>query len=239
MAPQGRWRRWRWRVTAAAGALVAAALAAGVWAETTARRLHLDYRQGPAMSTSSLATRPAVVGGVDLTGMDYLPRVLAIHDGVLRTGFGACLLRSERPTILALGDSTTVQGSMEGKPSEFLETWPTRLPVGPDAQVCALAEVGYHPSDLATLVAAFGDRLRADRTVLLLCGNDLGGQAPRAFLEVAGSSSLVEAPRTFRYWRRLWSPWLAERSEAYRFASYTMASRSGRRSDVNPATPPI
>lgn len=212
-------------------ALVLAGTLGGI--EQWARRRHLDLWQGLNTGMPGTDTVPRSGHGVDLSDVDYVPRGFALTPTGFTSRWGACDLT--RPHWLALGDSTTTQTTDDGRPSDFANAWPRGVRTG-GPPVCVLAEVGYHPSDLVALVEALGDRLAPERTLLLLCGNDLGEVTPRRATNVQGRWALASPPTRFTVWKDAHWPWLFSHSEAWRFTTWQIALRTGRSSTL-PAAP--
>jgi lysophospholipase L1-like esterase len=213
------------RLALAASSLVLALAVAAAGAEAWVRWAGIESRAWPSIAFIGDPPR-------GLPGVDYLPRGFRLTDDGLRTPTGVCL-RDPGPgvqTLLVLGDSTTVQSTdAEGRPVENLATWPQQLPglLGAAWQVCTLAEMGYHPSDLAALLAAAEGHVRPSRTVVLLCENDLGEHPARALVSRRGVTVLATPPQQATVWAWGWSPFLFQRSAAYRVASAALARRTG------------
>lgn len=178
-----------------------------------------------------------------LPGVDYLPRGFRLTDDGFSTQAGVCR-RDPGPgvrTLLALGDSTTVQSTApDGRPVENDATWPLLLArqLGAGWQVCTVAEMGYHPSDLVAVLDAIGDRVAPTETVLLLCDNDFTEQRPRTVVSRRGVHVLATPPQKVSVWAWGWSRFLFDRSSAYRVASAAAAARTGEARWVQAAQPP-
>ncbi len=201
--------------------------------EHWARREHLDLWQGLNTGMPGTDTVPRSAHGVDLSAVDYVPRGFTLTPTGFTSRWGTCDLT--RPHWLALGDSTTTQTTAGGRTTDFANAWPLAIRTG-GPPVCVLAEVGYHPSDLVALIEALGDRLRPERTLLLLCGNDLGDVTPRRATRVQGRWALASPPTQFTVWKDAHWPWLFSHSEAWRFTSWQLALRTGRSATL-PAAP--
>ncbi len=209
----------------AALAFVTVATAAG--AELYARRARLDLLQYDSMRVDDnlVAPSPALVDA----GVEFLPRGFVQDEAGFTTGFGRCDLDWPGRTLLALGDSTTVQTAVDGVPQAHAGTWPllAAQALGDDWQACVLAENGYHPSDLVALWQGMALDLQPDHVALLLCENDLVPQKPRQLARRGGETLLLSRPNHDIVWRQLWNPWLYARSEAYRHLTWRMALRTG------------
>ncbi len=200
-------------------AVAAAATAAGV--EAYSRHAGLDRLQLERMPVAAQLVTPPP----QLSAVDYLPREFRLDAQGFDTAFGRCDLGWPGRTLLALGDSTTVQTTVDGQPEDHQGSWPLLVgqALGPDWQICVLAEDGYHPSDLATLWQALDLDLQPDLAVLLMCSNDLVDRRPRSLVQEGGQTFLAWTPDQPVVWRQLWNPWLYQRSEAYRHFTWRMA----------------
>jgi len=203
---------------------------ATVGIEALARWMHLDAHQGSAIALPRDPREGPTDSPIRLSGVGYPPRLLAIDDQGFSTGFGRCDSQHKGPTLLALGDSTTVMSTTSnGRHADFINTWPLMLGqhLGPAWQVCVIAESGYHPSDLVALLVALGDRVKADLTVLMICENDLANQAPRHVDRVDGTWIIRTEPQNVEVYRSLWHPWLHDHSEAFRYLSWRASRWTG------------
>lgn len=238
-APGRRGRRLLGAFVATVVALTLGAVAVESWA----RSEHLDRLQGTALESVLDPRPPERMGDVSLTGVPWLPAGFALTERGFATAYGPCEPDAAAHTLLVLGDSTTVMSAVAGPPGgrpvavEVRATWPDFLEPPPGWQLCVLAAKGWHPRDYVNLVQALGARLAPTLTVALLCENDLGPLNPREVVARDGGWRVIQAPRTRRVWRQLWSPGLYEASEAYRFATWRMAALTGDAVDLPAATP--
>jgi lysophospholipase L1-like esterase len=162
-------------------------------------------------------------------GVDYLPDDFVLEEGGYHSRWEFCDFDHEGPTILALGDSTTRQSMrIEGEArygDQPEDTWPKLLQarLGGDVQVCVAAENGFHPRDLAMMLAALQPRLEPDLVVALLCANDLIELAPRVRVRRGDALVFYRAlPERLVIPAAYWYP-LYVRSEAYRFLHWRLA----------------
>ena len=200
--------------------------------EVVARWLHLDARQGQAIQMPQSFPQWRQHAGADFetfTGVDYPPRGFVLGKDGYTSAFGPCDFHHEGPTLLALGDSTTVETTGEGS-GDFDPTWPKMVgaALGPQWQVCVIAEVGYHPTDLQAMWSLVRKQLHPTVAVLLLCDNDLVGQRPRYPMRVGDAWALFDEPSTVTQWTGLRIPALFKTSEAWRFLSWRIAEAAGQ-----------
>lgn len=194
--------------------------------EALAWWMNLDGRQGEdfvALGTSTLH------GGEDL-GLPMTPRGLRRTATGLETPFGPCRRDFSGQTLLVLGDSTTVQSTIHGQPTDIVSTWPLFLAqeLGPDWQVCVLAEMGFHPADHEQLLAVVRPHLPSRlQAVILLCENDLGSQRERLRTRSHGEEVAGLKPTAMRAWPPMGTGLLWRRSQAWRYLSFRMAERTG------------
>ena len=194
--------------------------------EALAWWMNLDGRQGEAFVGLGTST---MHGGEDL-GLPLTPRGLQRTATGLDTPFGPCQRDFAGRTLLVLGDSTTVQSTIHGQPTDIVSTWPLFLgrELGVDWQVCVLAEMGFHPSDHEQLLAVVRGHLPADlQAVILLCENDLGGQRERLRTRFRGEEVAGLKPTAMRAWPTMGTGLLWRRSQAWRYLSFRMAERTG------------
>jgi len=205
--------------------------------ELAARALALDTRQSEAIAFSSQhAPREVNVGEGDPAWLQatreldlpYLPRGFQLHDDGFENAWGRCSFSHPGPTILALGDSTTYETRpLTGRSLDHLQqhTWPAYLGqrLGDAVQICVLAEVGYHPSDLAELAAWFRERRQPDLVIALLCDNDLHAEDLRRQVIRGDRIYLYSPPSHWLIWQPARVDWLLARSEAFRFLHWRMA----------------
>jgi len=225
-----------------ASGLTLLGVVAGV--EGIARYQHLDGFQGDATGifvdpTEALRDAPRALAKVDI-----LPRGFRSTEGGFITEYGSCEAGHPGKTLLALGDSTTVMTrTPRGMQVDFVDTWPGLVAedLGPGWRACVLAEVGFHPSDLAALARALVPEVRPDLTVAMLCSNDFSCQKPRHLADEGGHWVLRTPPLRFTVWRGHWNRWLFEHSEAYRYTQWRLAERHQAREQVEwigDCTPP-
>ncbi|MCB9778119.1 MAG: SGNH/GDSL hydrolase family protein [Alphaproteobacteria bacterium] len=190
--------------------------------EAIARKLRLDLYQGRPVAEFTTQDPP-----MDL-GLPFPPRMLEVDADGFRTVYGTCRRDFAGSTLLVIGDSTTLQGFHDGRPSEVDGTWPQLVAdrLGPDWQVCVLAEVGWHPQD-ELAAAELLDLSFVDRTVVLLCVNDLT-PAPRRYVDRIGDQwAIIEGATEYTAWAPLGTPPTLWRSEAFRYLSWRMATATG------------
>ena len=208
--------------------------------EGYARLRHLDRLRARA---TAVGGRQTAASHFQLSPADwdlpYFPRVFDLDDQRLITAWGTCRFDHPGRTVLVLGDSTTRQASGGGigdnsPEGEAARTWPALLAgsLPSDIQVCVVAEDGYHPADHLELLRRLAPRMRPDLVVLLLCANDLVDQAEWVGVARDGWVVVYEMPTTVPVFRPMWSPWLFEHSEAFRFLHWQLSSRFGQRYDL-------
>lgn len=199
--------------------------------EATSWWMNLDGRQGEAFVALGTST---VHGGEDL-GLPLTPRGLKRRADGLDTPFGPCQRDFAGKTLLVLGDSTTVQSSVDGQLVDFVATWPgfLRQELGPGWQVCVLAEMGFHPADHEQLLPVVRSYLPTELVaVILLCENDLGGQRERLRTRYRGEEVTGLKTSAMRAWPPMGTGLLWRRSQAWRYLSYRMAERTGEAVEV-------
>ena len=206
------------------------ALALGL--EYAARVMHLDARQGVPMEVPEEADAAGrvLVAYAPTPGVDYLPRRFKLDDAGFYSAFGRCDFAFQGKTFVAIGDSTTVQTTLpDGSGNEWDASWAKLLgaKLGSGWQMCVLAEVGYHPTDELDLWNLLGGKLHADAAAVLLCDNDLTGQAVRQTSKVGGKWVLFTTPDRLAQWTKDPFPKLFEASEAWRFVSWRLADMTG------------
>lgn len=191
--------------------------------ELWARQQDLDHRQGQAIALQGEPLQDFVEGKLasEEWGVAYLPTDLEADRRGFATRWGACAYDHPGRTLLVFGDSTTVQGTPQNEPHG---TWPARLSLPEDVQLCVVAEMGYHPGEYLALARHLREEgLEPDLTLVLLCENDLSDLQARIGVEVDGREALYQPPTHRLAFAPLWNPWLFERSEAFRFVSWRMA----------------
>jgi len=207
--------------------LTMVAMVVGV--ELLARWMILDAHQGEAIAAYTDPRGDPRDVPEALRDVDYLPRLFRLHEEGLETAFGSCSADHPGPTLLALGDSTTVETSApETEDRAFVGTWPFIVGegLGADWQVCVIAECGYHPSDFPPLVQAFSQVIEPDLTILLMCENDIWTEMPRHLDRSGGRWLLRYEPQYFLAWERYQNEWLFEHSHAWRYLSWRRAMRT-------------
>jgi lysophospholipase L1-like esterase len=213
-------------------------LAALVAVECSSRAMDTDRMQHEAIAigagnsmgeTWHQAGSPEWLATTEELGVDYLPDDFVLDDGGYHSRWPYCDFDHQGFTILALGDSTTRQsmkiedGVRYGDLPEH--TWPALLEerLGEDVQVCVAAENGFHPRDLAMMLAALQPRLEPDLVLALLCENDLIELAPRVRVQRGDALVFYRAMPERKVVPSLyWYP-LYVRSEAYRFLHWRLA----------------
>lgn len=195
--------------------------------ELLARWMQLDTLQYSAMYIADHLTVPTPAQRA--AGVDYLPRRFTLDDDGFTTAYGRCSYTWSGRTLLVLGDSTTVQAGDTTSIHDIRDTWPLLVEqhLGPEWQLCVLAENGYHPADLAALWPQVQGPLQPDLTVLLLCDNDFAIQRHRVAVQDGSHYRLASPPERWQVWRYLWNPWLHRRSAAYRHFTWRMAKATG------------
>ncbi|MCB9765379.1 MAG: SGNH/GDSL hydrolase family protein [Alphaproteobacteria bacterium] len=219
--------RWRWILVPALTLITAA-----VGVEALARRMQLDQRQGTAIAVARhqlIAEFNWKTG--EAVGLDYVPRGFSADAEGFTSAWGRCDYAHPGPTLLALGDSTTRQtGHVGDLPSDDpRHAWPAllrqRLPEG--WQLCAFAEDGYHPSDLAAFLEAVGPKLKPALVVALLCENDLQDELPRLVIERGDRLALYQPAQERLAFAPLYVGPLYDASEAFRFLHFRLQDRFG------------
>jgi len=205
--------------------LASAALAV----EATARHMQLDLHQGRPIQANTDPRGLAHEVPAALRDVDYLPRIFALDERGLETSFGSCSADFPGSTLLAMGDSLTVETHTAQGEALFVDTWPLLLArqLGPDWQVCVIAECGYHPTDFPVLARAVSEVIAPDLSVLLMCDNDFGPQLPRHLVRGGEGWILRHEPEAYTYWTGVVSTWLFRRSEAWRYFSWRLAIETG------------
>ncbi len=230
----------RWLATALLGLGTTVAAAGGM--ELLARHMQLDLTQ---LERVAVAEGNAFGGSrLDAIAPAWRDRAAPLLEGYLPTGFsldeqgfeshmGRCRFDHLGPTVLVLGDSTTVMTADPdshqppmgaGDPSQ---TWPALLAaeLGPGIQVCTLAELGFHPQDHARFVQVLAPALDPALVVVLLCSNDLEPLAPRVRQPDGEGSIYYGSTGTQQAHGALPLPWLFARSEAWRHLQWRAAQR--------------
>ena len=222
--------------------LVGSALLAAGGVELVARARQLDRMQlervavdggEPFGGSSEQAIAPAWRERAAPLIEGYLPAGFRLDDDGFDSRHGRCDFQHPGPTLLALGDSTTIMSSdpdAAGPPmgaGDPAWTWPALLAaqLPPDTQVCTVAELGFHPQDHARFLELLGPALDPALVVVLLCSNDLEAQAPRVRQDDAGGSIYYVSSGTQAAHRALPLRPLFARSEAFRFLHWRAALR--------------
>ncbi len=246
----------RFRLVAGAAVLIASLVLALAAAETYARARGLDLRLARATAVSGTRTAASrFLPAPETWDLPYLPRVFRLDDQGLETAWGSCRFDHAGPTVLVFGDSTTRQASGGARARsapppdssdvlaharwEAERTWPTalRASLGPDTQLCVVAEDGYHPADYAELARHLLPLLKPERLLVLLCDNDLQDIAARQAVEQEGWMVVYELPPSRPVYPPLWQPQLYEASEAFRFVHLSLSQATGNRVEVPYETP--
>ena len=211
----------KWKRLAGAAALTLALATVGV--ELAARQMDLDRLQAEAIAVERPPLEDAHWTDGSALGVAYLPRGLEWDGSNLKSRFGACEADHPGPTVLIYGDSTSVQTALDGD-THAGALWPELLELPSDAQVCGVAEVGYHPADYAELHAVLAPALQPDLVLILLCPNDISVRRPRTGVRQPDGQVLLYEPPAYRLIvPGLWNPWLYDRSEAFRFVHWRLA----------------
>jgi len=177
--------------------------------EHRARSLNLDARQGRL-----IATTPFNDGS--LLGLDYLPTTFSLDHAGFTSAWGRCDFDHPR-SWLVLGDSTTAQPHYSVD-----QTWPSRLRVPDDVQLCVIAEDGYDPRDYVGLLEGM-DTFSPERIGVLLCENDLGELIKRTSSLQDGVLVLHEPVERLAVYAPLYYPRIFELSVAFRFVHWRLA----------------
>jgi lysophospholipase L1-like esterase len=163
----------------------------------------------------------------------YLPTGFTIDEGGFTSHAGRCRFDHPGPTVLAMGDSTTV---MTADPSSHQppmgagdpsQTWPALLAaeLGTAVQVCTIAELGFHPQDHARFLEVLAPTLQPDLVVVLLCSNDLEPLAPRVRHPDGEGSIYYGSNGAQQAHGALPLPWLFAHSEAWRHLQWRATQR--------------
>lgn len=230
----------RWLAAALVGLGTTAAAALGV--ELAARALQLDLIQLERVAVDE--GEPFGGSRLDAIAPAWRERAAPLLEGYLPTGFtlseqgfashlGTCRFDHPGPTVLAMGDSTTVMTADPdshhppkgaGDPAQI---WPALLAaeLGPEVQVCTLAELGFHPQDHARFVEVLAPALEPALVVVLLCGNDLEPLAPRVRQPDGEGSIYYGSSGTQQAHGALPLRWLFAHSEAWRHLQWRAAQR--------------
>ncbi len=220
-------------------------LATAGWAEWYARENRLDLRDQKATLMGKARGEATAIAAPPDWGLAYLPRRFALLEGGgFRSAWGECKPDFPGKTILAFGDSTTRSAGKEGAQPRTPEeearfTWPARLDLGKDVQVCVLAEDGYQPVDQLALMQKVLPGLKVDLIIGLLCFNDGHTMTPSISVAVPEGVALYSMPRHWVVYPPLYQPWLLKQSEAFRYLHRRLAEKTGKSIQVPTRVPEV